>query len=47
VEARAVVERIMAAVDGRQDRVRRLGEARDRLASRAALNLRLVERYWA
>jgi polysaccharide pyruvyl transferase WcaK-like protein len=47
VEAKTVVERVLAAVDGRQDRVRRLAEARDRLASRAALNLRLVERYWA
>jgi len=46
VEPGALVAHALAAVSDRAERIRRLGQARDRLASRAARNLCLVGRYW-
>jgi polysaccharide pyruvyl transferase WcaK-like protein len=45
-EARPIVEGVLAAARNRDELCRRLGEARERLASRAARNLRLVEGDW-
>jgi polysaccharide pyruvyl transferase WcaK-like protein len=47
VEAGRVVERVAAAARDRDETAQRLGVARAELASRAARNLRLVERYWS
>jgi polysaccharide pyruvyl transferase WcaK-like protein len=46
VEPAAIVAKVLEETAHREERRRRLGEVRDRLASRAALNLRLVDGYW-
>jgi polysaccharide pyruvyl transferase WcaK-like protein len=46
VEPGALVAHALAAAKDRAGTIRRLGQARDRLAARAAQNLRLVDRYW-
>jgi hypothetical protein len=44
--AARVVEQALAAVENRVAMMRRLAGIRDRLAARAALILRMVERHW-
>ena len=46
VDPAAIVEQVLAGMGDREERLRRLAEVRDRLASRAALNLRFVDGYW-
>jgi polysaccharide pyruvyl transferase WcaK-like protein len=46
VEPTAIVAKVLEETAHREERRRQLSEVRDRLASRAALNLQLVDGYW-